>query len=290
MPYRDKFNALFDEISTCQINRQTETTQEVNASCHEHSDPPQKTFLGDVEVMYNSDTTYPGTASASPTKHQEHTTQHPHAEFAANKSEMKPNGLGKMKKSKSLHKRGRNRQLDVTKGRLYSPTKRRKGWTPAEDKRLREAVQTLGPTASWKDIADAVGTREASQCAQRWRKNVRPELSNAKRGTWDYDENVKLRALVLQHGSTGPGVWQNISEKMNWTRTPKQCRERWNNFLDPRLKIGQWTEEEDRRLLFLHGQLGNKWAQIARQLPGRTSDRVKQRYKSLRHQMRCTST
>lgn len=47
-------------------------------------------------------------------------------------------------------------------------TQRRK-WTPEEDERLKSAVQLHGPM-NWRQIAKFVGTRNHTQCLQRWRK------------------------------------------------------------------------------------------------------------------------
>lgn len=53
-------------------------------------------------------------------------------------------------------------------------------------------------------------------------------------------------------------------------RNSKQCRERWINYLDPKNLRTRFSQEEDEKLLSLHAQLGNRWAQISRQLPGRS--------------------
>lgn len=52
-------------------------------------------------------------------------------------------------------------------------------------------------------------------------------------------------------------------------RISKQCRERYINHLDPDLNKGAWTEEEDKILLELQPTNWNKWALIARSLPGK---------------------
>lgn len=64
-------------------------------------------------------------------------------------------------------------------------------------------------------------------------------------------------------------------------RTSKQCRERWNNYLDPTLLHTPFSAEEDQILLKLQAENGNKWAHIARSLPGRTENAVKLRFNHL---------
>lgn len=48
-----------------------------------------------------------------------------------------------------------------------------------------------------------------------------------------------------------------------------QCRERWLNHLDPNLKKGEWSKEEDAILLEAQAKWGNAWTRIAELLPGR---------------------
>jgi len=58
-------------------------------------------------------------------------------------------------------------------------------------------------------------------------------------------------------------------------RAGKQCRERWHNHLQPDIKRGPWTEDEERALIAAHEKLGNRWADIAAEIPGRTENAVK---------------
>merc|ERR1712100_409611 len=139
----------------------------------------------------------------------------------------------------------------------------RQPWAPDEDKRLREAVKQLGKARNWRTIAENfVKTRNASQCSQRWHKTVRPELQHVKRGTWSEDEDAKLRQLVKEHtsihGGNLLGIWNGISRDMGFGRNPKQCRERWTHFLDPSLKIGEWSMEEDHKLMKMYDEQGRK--------------------------------
>lgn len=145
-------------------------------------------------------------------------------------------------------------------------------WTTQQDDALRYSVQ-LYNERNWKAIAELVPNRNHAQCLQRWRKVLKPGLV---KGHWSYGEDQILEALIYR----GYNNWTVIAEQIPG-RTPKQCRERWKNHLNPMINKGPYTEEEDRILLHAQYQMGNKWSQIAQMLPGRTEDSVKIRFKSL---------
>lgn len=73
------------------------------------------------------------------------------------------------------------------------------------------------------------------------------------------------------------GNWTSVAEKLP-NRSGKQCRERWHNHLNPGIKKGDWTEEEDRLIVTMQKAIGNQWAKITKLLPGRTDNAVKNRY------------
>jgi hypothetical protein len=69
--------------------------------------------------------------------------------------------------------------------------------------------------------------------------------------------------------------------KQEYFRRPKQCRERWRNYLDPNIEKGEWSLEEDSTLLEYVLEIGKKWSAISKCMKNRTEHSVKNRFKSL---------
>jgi hypothetical protein len=168
-----------------------------------------------------------------------------------------------------------------SKRRVDSPSKRQlTKWSKEEDIRLEEGVKKYG-VPNWVLVAKHVKTRNNKMCAQRWRNCLRPEIKVAKKGTWSAEEDEQLRQIVSKCDSKDGHAWELASEGMGFTRNSKQCRERWTNFLDPCLRLGPWTAEEDECLLRLHDKFGNAWKKFTSILIGRSAERIRRHYTSL---------
>ncbi|CAK8568796.1 unnamed protein product [Lathyrus sativus] len=93
-----------------------------------------------------------------------------------------------------------------------------------------------------------------------------------KKGPWTNEEDEILKDHIKKHGE---GNWKAVQKKSGLARCGKSCRLRWSNHLRPGVKKGPFTAEEERLIIECHFLKGTKWAHMAKMLPGRTDNEIK---------------
>ncbi|KAH0663335.1 hypothetical protein KY290_029254 [Solanum tuberosum] len=93
-----------------------------------------------------------------------------------------------------------------------------------------------------------------------------------RKGPWTEQEDVQLVFYVKMFGDRR---WDFLAKVSGLKRSGKSCRLRWVNYLNPALKRGKMTPQEEHLVLQLHSKYGNRWSKIAGKLPGRTDNEIK---------------
>lgn len=88
------------------------------------------------------------------------------------------------------------------------------------------------------------------------------------------EEDEKIKFLTEKYGTKN---WSLIASYMH-ERTPKQCRDRYSNYLVPGYFKGEWSKEEDELLQRLYNEHGPKWSILKKSFPYRSSNSLKNRW------------
>jgi len=103
----------------------------------------------------------------------------------------------------------------------------------------------------------------------------------SKSRSWTKDEDQLVRDLVKEHGLRR---WAFIASCLQG-KTQKQVYARWRDYLQPGISSKPWTKQEQRLLVSLHAKVGNQWAVLAKMMPGRSPNAIKNRFHATRRKM-----
>lgn len=146
----------------------------------------------------------------------------------------------------------------------------KKKWTKEEDSKLIRLAEK-NREKHWKEISKNFLNKNPLQCFSRY-KRIKPGII---KGTWTKEEDEHILNLVGICGKS----WSKLAKIMK-SRNGKQIRDRFINVLDPDVKKGKFTYKEDKKIKELYKRYGPRWATIARNLPNRTPDMIKNRFHS----------
>ncbi|XP_051149278.1 myb-related protein 305-like [Andrographis paniculata] len=102
--------------------------------------------------------------------------------------------------------------------------------------------------------------------------NTGNSSSEIRRGPWTIEED---NLLIQSVSFNGEAHWNSLAKYSGLKRTGKSCRLRWLNYLRPDVKRGNLSPHEQLLILELHSKWGNRWSKIAKELPGRTDNEIK---------------
>ncbi|EXX63792.1 uncharacterized protein OCT59_012065 [Rhizophagus irregularis] len=158
-------------------------------------------------------------------------------------------------------------------------------WTEEEDELLRAAISIYGPH-KWSLIAAHVPNRTPMQCSTRWLGALNPTIH---KGRWTPEEDAALKEAVSEYvdlldsdGHPQPIPWNKIASRIPH-RTGIQCQARWSEALDPSVRKGKWSPEEDEVLKEGVRRYGRCWIRIAELIEGRTQRQCRTRWVQIKN-------
>ncbi|XP_036162755.1 snRNA-activating protein complex subunit 4 isoform X2 [Myotis myotis] len=154
------------------------------------------------------------------------------------------------------------------------PSINKQEWTRPELEQLK-AIAAKHGHLHWQEIAEELGTRRSAfQCLQQFQQHNKA----LRRRAWTEAEDRMLTQLVQEMRVGNHIPYRRIVYYMEG-RDSMQLIYRWTKSLDPRLRKGLWTPEEDTKLLQAVAKYGeHDWFKIREEVPGRSDAQCRDRY------------
>ena len=149
--------------------------------------------------------------------------------------------------------------------------------TKAEAELVEKVIDQcrVGDFIPWHQVKYFIEGRTLPQIKHYWNK-----INVPKRGdSWTDDENRQLSLAVKKYGTHN---WRKVATFLPG-RSNRQCRERYMmrlNFGAER-KLGDWTAQEDTKLLELAPKYKFSWVKMEHEMKGRNARQIASRYELL---------
>lgn len=154
--------------------------------------------------------------------------------------------------------------------------------------------ETIREELDWTAVAERVSAahgnaRTADECRIKWEEQssnntTRPRNIPRSAHVWSAESDLRLREAVDRYGYDN---WLIVAKTVSENATASQCEGRFFRMLDPSIKKGLWTQEEDARLRKAVEAHGHSWIDVASTMSGRMNNQCRERWT---HQQKMVSS
>ncbi|KAI9507697.1 Homeodomain-like protein [Russula earlei] len=142
-------------------------------------------------------------------------------------------------------------------------------WPSSEIAAAKALVQGHeGGNIDWVSIAEQLGTRRTPI-------DVMRHAIVRKTHVWDAESDRRLVEAVQKFGTES---WSLVARLVSEDAQPNSCQNRWYRSLDPSIRRGNWSPEEDAQLRLAVNLYGHAWMEVASVIPGRNNEQCRDRW------------
>ncbi|KAF8268284.1 hypothetical protein EI94DRAFT_1728203 [Lactarius quietus] len=138
----------------------------------------------------------------------------------------------------------------------------------AAAQKLVEGRDCEGGDVDWVSIAEQLGTRRTPI-------DVMRHVVVRKMHVWDAESDRRLCDAVKKYGTE---CWSLVARAVSEDAQINSCQNRWYRTLDPSIRRGNWTAEEDAQLRLAVDLYGHAWVEVASVIPGRNNEQCRDRW------------
>ncbi|KAF8484987.1 hypothetical protein DFH94DRAFT_257254 [Russula ochroleuca] len=142
-------------------------------------------------------------------------------------------------------------------------------WAPSEIVAAKALVEGHeGSDIDWVSIAEQLGTRRTPI-------DVMRNTIARKTHVWDAESDRRLLEAVQKYGTES---WSLVARAVSEDAQINSCQNRWYRTVDPSIRRGSWSPEEDAQLRLAVDLYGKAWMEVASFIPGRTNEQCRERW------------
>ncbi|KAI0303178.1 hypothetical protein BC826DRAFT_1138792 [Russula brevipes] len=145
-------------------------------------------------------------------------------------------------------------------------------WPASEIAAAKALVEGCeGRDLDWVSIAEQLGTRRTPI-------DVMRHAITRKTHVWDAESDKRLVEAVKKYGTESWALASEVARAVSEDAQMNSCQNRWYRTLDPSIRRGNWSPEEDAQLRLAVDLYGHAWMEVASVIPGRNNEQCRDRW------------